>query len=995
MRHHLLIRVLLSCSVLIGSLYPSAPQTRKTTTEPYTDEISFEEADVSGEEEDYGTYLARHGEVTEKNTPDEPIVIEGAAFQETKDCSAYVRGYQGREACLYYDEPGGCVTWEFSVAEEGYYLLDIEYCPISGQGYDIVVDIALDGRVPFRNARNINLHRLFTDETYYGMDDNAFQTSSNGDEIRPAMTELFTWMAQTVTDPLNQYTGGLYFYLEKGSHTFSLGVSEETAAFSRFIFHQEKEIPSYEETVGMSGREDSHGILEKYEAEKSFEKNHITLFATYDNSSVSITPASPEHVRYNTIGKNTWKNAGQEIRWEFEVPEDGYYYLAFKVKQNTKNNAYSTRQIMIDGSIPCQEAAAQKFPYSSRWYIKTMENEAGEPLKVYLTKGRHVLGMRASMDEEMASLLRNLTTVTSELQGWYREIIKVTGFNADATRQTVDLNRDFELEKNIPGLMEGLTSCRQELDAAYEQVGQIQGISTSSASILKELSTLLDGFLKHPRKIPKRLETYRSDVSTLATWTIDMQDQPLTMDNFYVFSPDVSLEQVSDEAFQGFFAQTAYRFRLFLHSFQSSATSIGGSEGAGGDHTEETDPAACTLRIWISTADITTTGASSGRDQAILLKRLIDENFTGSTGIRAEISLVSGSDTLVQAVLAGEGPDCALFTSVDTPVNLAMRGMLLELSQFEGCEEVLSEFTESAVTPFYYKDGLYAFPETQNFNVIFYRTDVYEELGLTPPKTWEEFYKQIVELSNHNYMVGVPQNQNTFETFLYQYGTTFFTQDLSRSTFDTAQALEAFTSWTDLYTKYSLPLTFDFFNRFRSGEMAMAIMPYNQVNYLYSAAPELDGLWGMAVIPKTVREDGTESAVETSTSTGCIALGNTSHPQEAYDFLKWWVSAETQAAFGNQVEQNLGIAARYGTANLKAFEQLPWIPEQADVIRRQREQTVAIEQIPGSYYIARNLSFAFRAVVYNKANTRETLYRYNIEINKELARKQQEFSYSH
>lgn len=399
-----------------------------------------------------------------------------------------------------------------------------------------------------------------------------------------------------------------------------------------------------------------------------------------------------------------------------------------------------------------------------------------------------------------------------------------------------------------------------------------------------------------------------------------------------------------------------------------------------------------TLRVWISTADITTTGASSGRDQAILLKKLIDESFSAQTGINVEVSLVSGSDTLIQAVLAGEGPDVALFTSVDTPVNLAMRGALLELSQFDDFEEVISQFTESAVVPFWYKDGCYAFPETQSFNVLFYRTDVYKELGLTPPKTWDEFYEQIVILANENYMVGVPQNQNIFETFLYQQGASFYSEDMSSSTFNSNEALLAFESWTGLYTKYSLSLVFDFFNRFRSGEMALAIEPYNQVNYLYSAAPELNGLWDIAVMPGTV-QDGKINNVETATSTGAIALADTKYPDEAYTFLKWWVSAETQSDFGVQVEQTLGVAARYGTANLEAFEDLPWSSAQADIIRKQRENTVAVEQIPGSYYIARNLAFAFRGVVYNNKNLRETLYKYNIEINKELQRKQKEFNY--
>ena len=175
--------------------------------------------------------------------------------------------------------------------------------------------------------------------------------------------------------------------------------------------------------------------------------------------------------------------------------------------------------------------------------------------------------------------------------------------------------------------------------------------------------------------------------------------------------------------------------------------------------------------------------------------------------------------------------------------------------------------------------------------------------------------------------------------------------------------------------------------------MAMGIMPYNQVNYLYSAAPELDGLWGMACVPGKTQPDGSVNFVETSTATGCIGLKDTKYPQETYEFLKWWVSSETQARFGVEVEQTLGIAARYGTANTVAFEALPWNYQQAEVLRKQRENTVAVEEIPGNYYIARNLSFAFRAVVYSNKNLRDTLYEYNIEINKELARKQEEFSY--
>ncbi len=106
-----------------------------------------------------------------------------------------------------------------------------------------------------------------------------------------------------------------------------------------------------------------------------------------------VTPSSASRTRYNTIGKSTWKEMGQEITWELEVPQDGYYCLAFKAKQSDKANSYSVRSMTIDGAPPFKEAEEIKFPYSSKWYVHSLAGETGEPMKVYLTAGRHVLGL--------------------------------------------------------------------------------------------------------------------------------------------------------------------------------------------------------------------------------------------------------------------------------------------------------------------------------------------------------------------------------------------------------------------------------------------------------------------------------------------------------------------------------------------------------------------------------------------------------------------------
>ena len=58
---------------------------------------------------------------------------------------------------------------------------------------------------------------------------------------------------------------------------------------------------------------------------------------------------------------------------------------------------------------------------------------------------------------------------------------------------------------------------------------------------------------------------------------------------------------------------------------------------------------------------------------------------------------------------------------------------------------------------------------------------------------------------------------------------------------------------------------------------------------------------------------------------------------------------------------------------------------------RQRKWAKGIPQVPGSYFVSRHLNNAFRKVVYNSTDVRETLNEYTEIINKELSNKRREF----
>ena len=230
-----------------------------------------------------------------------------------------------------------------------------------------------------------------------------------------------------------------------------------------------------------------------------------------------------------------------------------------------------------------------------------------------------------------------------------------------------------------------------------------------------------------------------------------------------------------------------------------------------------------------------------------------------------------------------------------------------------------------------------------------------------------------------------------FESLLFQNGGDLYLSDRTASALNTTEAQTAFEMWTGFYNEYGFPVDFDIYNRFRTGEMPLGIAAVSFYNQLSEAAPEISGLWKMVPLPGTVDENGELQRQSSSTGMGCCIMADSDKQDAAFQFLQWWTSAETQAAYGVELENVMGPLARYETANIEAFDQLPWSTAEAAVIKEQWSSVDAVWQIPGNYFVSRNISFAFRAVVNNFEIPREVLKKYAREIDAEILRKRREF----
>ncbi len=915
--------------------------------------------DIIVREGSYADYLQTHAAASQAS--------EGAAA-ELFDVSVHaVRGaYDGAEETVQLSA-GAWAEYRVTTAQDGWYQLRLTYQALPYMVQDLEISVAIDGERPFLEADFCLLPRLW-------QDDGAVQTDNMGNQILPRLIEVYQWQDEILYDMKGVTDSALRFYLAAGEHTLRLTAVSAPFAVAGVSLAAPEDMPSYEELKGSYAnagyRKVSKSVYIEQQAEAPSLRYAIWPQAEADYTSPSTVPSSPSKILYNVLGGEFWTGIDQRVEWCFTVPESGLYQINVKYRQNYVRGLAAYRKVLLDGKLLCEELRAVRFPYCSDWENLTVATDQGEPMFLYLEAGEHTLSLSPAI-LPMSELLAVLDGAVYQLNAWYRRIITITSTNPDTYR-------DYYLDKELPGMISDFAAVATLLEQTAQSYEQRMGVSGSELSIMYEVTKQLRDFVERADRIPARLGEFKNNISSLIALRQKMMELPMQMDCLSLSAPGYSLPAAQ----KGFFELIWFRLQAFMASFTEDYNAVGNVYTDDGEHRP--------LNVWVSANDIVTSGSASGRDQMMLLKQIIDEQFTKETGIPVNVSLVDSSATLTQAIVAGAGPDVALIIPSGLPVTLAMRGALQDLCEFDldGFED---EFYPTAMIPYEYNGGLYALPETQTFNMLFYRTDIFEELGIAVPDTWEDFYRIIPIIQKHNLEIGFGENQDLFIMLLMQMGGEFYTDGLKQTGFDQPEAIAAFKQWTELYTKYSFPLYFDAFNRFRTGEMPLVLASYTFSCYLEAVAPELKGQWAMAPLPGIRQEDDTVNRTQPSGGTCGIIMNNLPNKDDAFTFLKWWVSAQAQAAFGNRLESSMGAAARYPTANRDAFEQLPWTAAQKEMLKAQWAQVKPLNNIPGGYNITRSLTNAFRRVVYYYDNPRETLLRYNVDMNLEMERKRIEY----
>lgn len=894
------------------------------------------------------------------------FAVTAESFYTEDSGSLPLRAADGVTAAELFQE-NTAVYCRLTVPEDGLYHIRLSYIVKESTTHRTALSLQINGALPFDAAGSMELDRPWVmagDVT----------TDSRGNELLPNSQER-TGLTETVLrDAQGRYNEPLYFPLCAGENLLCLTVKNANIDLVSLEAFNEEAVPTYaelKEQYARQGYTQAGTRMTCIEAEHFDRASDSTIMADYDKSDACTSPNDPVLLYYNMLPGARFEKVGQWAEWRFEVESSGLYAISLRVKQDEKSGVVSTRRITVDGKPLCQETQAVTFPYAARWCRQMVATADGEICQFYFEAGRTYTLRVEVIPGALDAVLRELDSIVYELNSLYRSVVMVAGTDSDKYR-------DYKLASQIPGFKDTVSSL---LSALKEQEARMmeanEGKSGSELTAIRSLINRLTLVQENPDSLARTLSSFKSDVESLSSWIAEAKEQPVDFDYIAIHPEAAELPAVR----AGFFQGMLFEVRRLLASYTADYGVVG-----------ETYDADSAISVWIS----------GGRDQLNVLKKMVDNDYSAKTQTNVSLSLITAS--IREAVLAGKAPDAALFLSSDEPVNYAIRHAVVDLSRFAEFDEVRQRFDPDALTPFMYEGGCYALPLTETFPMMFVRTDILEELGLTAPDTWEEMYAVAAVLQRKNMEIGILSNLGMFATLLFQNGGSFYTEDQTATAFDSEEAVSAFQMWTSFFSRYGFPISYDFYNRFRSGEMPIGIAAYTTYTMLESAAPEISGRWVMLPIPGTKREDGTvDRSVSISNATGtgttpgleqnmgAALIFSTSQKQDkAWDFLNWFTSADAQVQYGEAIEALLGPTARYPTANREAFASLPWDAEQREQLTVQRQSVKLIPEVPGNYYVTREMNNAFRKVIYDYDNAVDTLNRYNVQINKELARKRQQ-----
>lgn len=881
------------------------------------------------------------------------------AVQADPASGTQTENYQGLTTTLDYSQSA---EYSIDVNEPGLYYLVLDYKPMEKTLAEFNVDIRINDAQPYEEMKNIVLPLYWSDET------KDFPTDRYGDQTAPYQYSKDAWTSLHLYSNTYNTSDPLLFRFEAGTNLVKItNISGDGLGLG--VLKLEAPVidtPSYTDYHNSHSGDLVTSLIEVNSVDY-IEKNTTQAIYSSENNP-ALSPHDSEYKLLNTL---SWSDPGTEVTYQLEAPQDGFYQLAFHYK-NAKEEFDSFQTIRIDGDIPFKELRCYPFPATgSSWANETLRDKDGKPYEIYLTKGTHTITLHAEQ-EPIVRAWQYARLISEHVTQFEMDIKKITGSARDE-------ERTWQMTRYIPQIPDYLNAYVTLINYIKYSMQYYTPNGVNSA-ILSDLDKAL-AFIEEMQVYPDEIALYKANLTSardnsvlksMSNFNAELITQDFALDMIYAYG-NTELPRAKANVFQS----VGNSLQTLLYSFTSNKFKL------------KNDPEV--LNIWVSRA---TTHVD-------LLQKMADTEFTPKTGIKVKVSIMPDANKLTLSVAANEEPDVALGLISHMPFELASRGALYDMTQFDDFWEIESRFVPGSSVSFIYNEGVYAIPETLNFNALIYRKDIFENLGLQPPDTWDDVTAILPTLQRygmnfyHNISSGVGYKWY-WQTapLIFQNNGKLYTDDGLRTAIDQPDSVKGIQALGDLFIAYSLPKeVISFFNSFRYGSLPVGIVDLNDYNLIKNGAPELDGKWALASYPGTKQEDGSVSRWYIANGTAGVIFKDSEKIDESWEFLKWWTDYDTQVNYTYTLRSTYGKTFVWLPSNIEAVKDAPFDQADKQIILESVNWLRDVPRTPGQYLLERNLSDIWNTMVNDGTSAQVAIDEKVIGINREIKKKMKELGY--
>lgn len=941
---------------------------KKTTISAHfeTSELSFK-YEKSNLKESYTNYFLKYeNENSNVEAVIDPSNMVGATvLSQDEKYIKYFNSYKNyrkpTNVLSLLDQKNDKITINYDIPKKGLYYFEIDYLDLNDQINDNQISILVNDRSPFFEAQTIKLPSL------YYFEKTEFSKDRYKNEIQPSSIKKEEWQTTEVKDYDGMHPGYFAFYLKPGD-TLKIEHNAGKVLIGEIRIIKAEKLITYKEYLSLHPSNYPKAYLSKSSRELlSRTSASIRLRAERDPSSKYY---NTQYLILNTISGDSWINGGQAVNYELKVEEAGFYKLAFKYRQAELTDMSTFRKIYINGKVPYKDLEVVSFPFSSSFINRTLQNEDGEDLYIYLNKGVNLITLEV-VNYPYRNLIETIKLTMREIQELSLAIKKYTSGGTD-------MFRDWDIEHYFPDAKDDLLKWSARITDSYNEMVSLSFKSDPTAiSNLKVAAARLERLSKDINKLPSRMVQF-SDGDSSVSQLLGGLMQRMMRGNLELEQTIVYNEHKLKKPFANIFVSSWEGFKQLLLSYFNNPYEVSGKRKN-------------ELMVWVN----------HPRQYIEIMQMLIDSTYD-SGDLKITLSQMPDENRLILANTTNQSPDLAIGVNHWLPYEFAIRNAALDLRQFEGFEEIVATMSKGAFIPMVFEDGVYGIPETQNFWVTYYRRDILESIGITEiPQTWDEVIAILPLLQSYgaNYFVPLAQYEGLKPfvatlPFIYQFEGDLYTPDGMMTAINSEETIKGIKLMSDLFTLYNLPQRVgSFYNDFRYGLLPIGIADLSVYLLLSNAAVELDGLWQMDLHPGQKNSEGEILRYAPIGGQSSIILSNTKYPEESFRLLKWWMSTEVQKEFQFRLETTYGKQYFWNSANNQAFMASSIPSEFKEVIFEQWKYGIEAARIPGTYMVERSISNAWSEIVYNGDNPRLALDEAVRVSNREISYKMAEFGY--